>query len=366
MSERWLSAWIGIVTVVSGLALRDEPWEVGDRFERRAATYRFDLLLDQGELRDEVLLLARQCRMAALLDRRIDPNQPVHLRAKQLTFEQVLWQLGTRDRWAVAQLPNVFYIGPPTAALALPELLAELRSQIQRSPLPDDIKKKLMAERPLSSGGECSAPRDWVESLARDAGVTLTNLERIPHDWWAPLDWPPLPVYQQVALLLVGFDLWVDFGENMSLRIIDFPQRTQWRKSLSNLTDVPGLQRKLRSEFPDLRVTGERHTIRLEGTAEQVADAARIALAWDRPAALSDSNATYNLQTRGSRLAILTAIARQTDRDLEIDERLRAQLQIVIDLDASEVTLDELIRRTLAGTDLEHFLSASTLSIRQK
>ncbi len=70
----------------------DEPWEIGERFQRRAASYRMDACWEQGELLEEVEFLSKQCRLCG--HRRSprsntkNPNQLMTLRVGNLLWNR--------------------------------------------------------------------------------------------------------------------------------------------------------------------------------------------------------------------------------------------------------------------------------------
>ncbi|HMP79559.1 MAG TPA: hypothetical protein PKD54_08915 [Pirellulaceae bacterium] len=341
----------------------DEPWEIGERFQRRAASYRMDAFWEQGELLEEVEFLSKQCRLAVIVDRRVDPNQLMTLRVRQLTLEQALWQVGQHDQLAVAILPNQFYLGPPHTAVALPELLRELEQQIRLSRIDDHAKRVLLQHRPMDSGNELVIPREWIERWSRESGIAIDGLERVPFDLWPPLDRPAVPMYQHLALMLAGFDLWLAVGNQGLPQVVEFPKRESWRKVLGPMPSTPELQRRLRAEFPDLRVAIERGALVLEGTADDIAAGTRVAMGWSPAPPANDAKSTFNLKTRGSRLAILTAIADQTDRQLQVDEPTLAAMQQVVEIDAVEVTLDELIRLVLDNSGARFEMTPNLLRV---
>lgn len=341
-------------------------WEIGERFRHRAATHTFDVFWDQGELRDEVQFLSRQYGLAWMLDRRVDPNQLISLRERDQSFEQILWRLAEPRELAVVQLNNIFYVGPIHEAACLPQLLSELEQQLRSDRLPNSLSRAWLATRPLVTRGETIEPQRALFQVLDDMPPSTLDINRVPHDLWYRIDWPEMPRYQQVALLLVGFGLWLEFDNEGRGHVVEFPQRTTVTRHYAAVRDGAQLQRQLRQDVAGLRVEFNRDGLMAEGTPQQIALASRRVADWMQPPRRAEADTTFSLKTRGSRRAILAAIAEQTERSLFVDAQFEEALRQVIDLDAADVSLPQLIADVLRGVEARSELTERELRIVPK
>ena len=72
--------------------------------------------------------------------------------------------------------------------------------------MPAAVSRPLLQPKPLA-WPDFATPRDILTDLARQNGLTLEGLDRVPHDLWAAADLPPLSLVERLTLVANQFDL---------------------------------------------------------------------------------------------------------------------------------------------------------------
>ena len=150
-------------------------------------------------------------RVRVILDRRIDPNQVIHVESVSGNRARVLDQLAAGlpgSQWVL--IDDVVFFGPTVSSLRLPVLM-----EIQKQSMAD-IRRQLEARsgarlnvQRRASWQRLSTPRDIIQQLAADAGLLVDNPQKIPHDLWNADQWPALTFGQQATLILNQFNLMI-------------------------------------------------------------------------------------------------------------------------------------------------------------
>jgi hypothetical protein len=119
-----------------------------------------------------------------------------------MVFETIAFE----HHLSIARFGDLIYLGPAGAAERLPQVAGELHNQVRR--LPRATARKYMQEKAFA-WEDFAAPRELLEGLARQNGLTLTNAQLVPHDLWAAADLPPLSLADRLTLVAFQFDLGV-------------------------------------------------------------------------------------------------------------------------------------------------------------
>ena len=143
-----------------------------------------------------------------ILDRRLDPDTPVTLDAREAPLVDVLGQIATPLGASCAVLPTSIRIVPGRAAVRLVASDAERSRTISALP---PAPRRLAGRRAPWSWEDGARPRDLLEAIAAEAGIDLAGLDDIPHDHLAAADLPALPLAERLDLLLAQFDRRIDW-----------------------------------------------------------------------------------------------------------------------------------------------------------
>lgn len=339
-------------------------WASGKAFENAARRASVSVFWEQAPLKSQLLALARNQRVAILLDRRVDPGRKIDWRSRDLNLEQFLWELGAEQELGVAQIGDLFYYGPRETALSLAQqnqLWARITAD---STLPPALRNRLI--EPVRWNN--SVPFDPVAWLTRDAaaaGIEFVNPEQLPFDWWGPLDWPQMPRYQAYQLLLAGFGMGLELDSDALLIVpLKLPDKLTCEYSLEGL-DAAAVK-PLAEEFAQLdwQVKGKQ----LTATGQPVDHARlqrRLALL-RRPPKESEGAQVFTLKTNAPRGSILATIAQQLGVKLQYADELRPLLSQRVELDVQRVSIEQLLGETLRDSGLTYRLENGVLELQAK
>lgn len=179
------------------------PWLTGDALEARLAQPE-NVFWQEAPLRKALEKFCRAQHVAFLLDRRVDPGQPIDVELQSVPVERILEQIAEGRGLGLTFLGPVAYLGPPDVALRL-RTLAEMRhEEMRRLPAADAAK---LAQSRSFSWDDFATPRQLLERLAEEGRFELAGLEQVPHDLWAAADLAPLPLVDRITLVAIQFDL---------------------------------------------------------------------------------------------------------------------------------------------------------------
>jgi hypothetical protein len=142
--------------------------------------------------------------VAILIDRRVDPGQRLTLNLQNVPLETILQTVAERCGLGLARLGPVVYLAPPPAAERLRPLAAAMDRAARQ--LPAAAQRKFLRVQPLA-WEDLATPRALLEQLARQNGLEIDGLERVPHDLWAAADLPPLSLVERLTLIAAQLDL---------------------------------------------------------------------------------------------------------------------------------------------------------------
>jgi hypothetical protein len=147
-------------------------------------------------------------KVGLLLDRRIDPTQTITLAVEAMPLQDVIAEIARPASAQAVTEGNVVYIGPPKVATGL-EKLVEKRASEWRAAAKSwpRARRRALIALPTLHWNDLDRPRDIVKSFAAKFRLTVTGLDKVPHDLWAGATIPACSVSQGLSLLLVQFDL---------------------------------------------------------------------------------------------------------------------------------------------------------------
>ena len=128
---------------------------------------------------------------------------------RELNFEQFLWQVGEEQQLGVTQVGDMLYLGPRETALVLARQNQQWAARLEEPGFPPALRRQL-TEAVRWKFSSAAEPSVWLSQDVRRAGLAVVNPEKLPFDFWEPIDWPALPRYQAWLLLLAGFELGIE------------------------------------------------------------------------------------------------------------------------------------------------------------
>ena len=178
-------------------------WAIGTVLQRRLQD-EVTIRWANNPLRPAIRHLSLAKHVAILIDRRVDPDQKLDVSLKDVPLESALQTIARRADLGASRLSNVVYLGPVSAAVRLRGVAAALEKEVRR--LPSGIQRKYLLPKRLV-WEDLATPRDLVAQLARENGLTITGLDKVPHDLWAAADLPPISLVDRLTLIAIQFDL---------------------------------------------------------------------------------------------------------------------------------------------------------------
>lgn len=320
---KYLAAYLGYAAILgaTGLAQADErvAWKTRQQLVQQLrsparATW-------QGTpLREVINGLASSHQVALLLDRRIDPDQPVRFTLAGGALQDELVRLMQTGKLGAALVGDVVYLGPANTTAKLPSLLELKRQQLRK--LGQAAARWF---RPEQAGWQdLATPRTLLEQVAKDAGIELEGLDQIPHDLWAGVGMPPLSAVDRLTLIAAQYDLTFEVGDGgRTARLVPIPD------------DVPALK----PAFPAASGTPRK----VVGTEQKIE--------------------RLNIQNKRVR-DVLNAFRAQFGLELKLDEtKLAEPLDKVISFEVKDATLDQALRAFLSKAGLAHRRDKQTVEI---
>jgi hypothetical protein len=302
--------------------------------------------------------------VAIMLDRRVDPGQEVTFSENGAPLEDALKRLADHLGLGVCYVGEAAYVGPVKTTTILPTLAALKNRETNK------LRRPLAATQPWS-WEDLATPRELIQQLAAEAGVAIQGLEQTPHDLWPATSLPALTFAERLSLVLAGFDLsFALSADGKAIRLIPTPAEVNIDRSFAKSVSPTDLA-KLKTKFPNVsfRRTGARLVAAglLEDLQrlEQVLEGRQVERRSDRPGKPTDPSMNrYTLEVENRVGAILKAIAARAELNLEVDPRATTKLAESVSLQVENVTLEELLTKTLAPAGLTFRISGATLEIR--
>jgi hypothetical protein len=314
-------------------------------------------------LREALQRLGRAQGVAIVLDRCIDPDQAVSFAQEGTRLIDVLNALAATKGCEVSRLPSLLYFGPSRTTRSLASWQALQWETITQMPR---AVQRPWRQREVASWPRLTEPRRLLETWLRQGGLKATGLEQVPHDLWRAQELPPLDLLERLTVALAGFELAPQVSRDGSLSIVPLPADVRltrsFRLSPDRLTEVPSLRQTL----PQLDLALDGRTLRASGRLEDLQQLER----WSKPSrtrsavdtSLANKRFTLTVQNQPIE-AILAAVARQLDVQLDWHPETQAIKKQRVSLAVENVTLGELLAKVLQDQPATYRLGDGRLTI---
>lgn len=305
-------------------------------------------------LRDGLRELGKAQRVAILLDRRLDPEQPIDLTADRLPLDDLLARLAKQIDGGLAWLGPLAYIGPRDASARL-RTLAALRAADVRA-LPKDERPAFQHEKNWR-WEMLAQPRDLVTEMAAEANVEIESLELLSHDLWPAADLPPLAWTDRLTLLANEFDLTFELDDRSHVRLTPIQEPVVIERTYPGGKQAEQLAARWRELAPDAQIALARGKIIVSGRVE---DHERFVQKKPPPLApRAKGTESYTMTVRDQPLAaVLDKLRQQLSIDLRVDEAALEAAELTVDRRVSfsveQASLDELLSAVLRAADLTY------------
>ncbi len=193
-----LALWLATALAAAAeKAPKPQAWLVGKRFEQQLAA-QLSVTWSNVPLSEALASLSASSRVAIVVDRRINPGQPLTVTAAGQPLEEILEQIAEAEHLGLSLWEPIVYFGPPATARALRTLAWLRREEAER--LPPARRQALLAARAWE-WHDLATPRDLLAQLAAEAHVKLESLDLVPHDLWPARRLPPLAWIDRLTLV---------------------------------------------------------------------------------------------------------------------------------------------------------------------
>ncbi|MEN6406247.1 MAG: hypothetical protein ABFC77_07240 [Thermoguttaceae bacterium] len=211
-----LSRRLLLAAMVFGVALGGNKSVGGADFRKKPAAA-VNVTWSGVPLRRAVEGLARAQQTAIVIDRRVDPGQPLTLSLQNATAEQVLRAVADRCGLGVARLGNILYLGPSSVAERLASVTAAFGRKVRG--LPTAAQRTFFQRKPLA-WDDLASPRALLAELAQQNHLEIVGLERAPHDLWAAANLPACSLVDRLSLIAIQFDLTFDVTDGATIELV--------------------------------------------------------------------------------------------------------------------------------------------------
>jgi hypothetical protein len=332
----------GVVATVRGADRPDGPIS-GREFEL-VMERPLALRADDIPLRPLLFDLARTHRITVLIDRRVDPNQPVSWKVAAEPFLEAVTERVAPFDCTVRVIGGTLVIGPDSSLGKLRTLIGLRREELQHSRWPATKRRDLFATKTIE-WEDATEPRELLTLIAKRWDVTIQGLDEIPYDLMAGGRLTGVNGVEALSVVLNQFDrtfAWTDkAGE---IRIAAIPDHVEMERRFRLKPATAADTMKQVAELvpkPDTTLTGQELVVR--GTAETLDDVADIVN--PRKQSPSTKGVIPRNVPLSKRSYTLTA------RQVPVREALKKVEESGITVDYDPVELRE------AGIDLNHRIS---------
>ena len=305
--------------------------------------------------------LSRRQRIALFVDRRVDGTTKINLSARNLTWEQLLLEIGQPHDYFYCRIEDVYYFGPRDVCMTLPDVYDNLRSELRKRR--DDLQVNWRI--PVQTNWpRLSQPRQLLDELGEQFSIELLSANQIKHDLWNQFESAPVPLMLKVCLLTTGFDrAFVVSKTGSRLKVVKYPlvEKCQW--TVKYLEDAKSSIRTIQGEYPRVKMRAvSRKVVDLSGKVETVYKAV-CALVAQQTALGGSGTSTFTLELKGTRGVALATMARELDVELNFVADAREILAEYVERDFKNATIEDIITGVLQGTGLKYKIDEKQLTI---
>ncbi len=342
-------------------------WHEGPALQRQLAQPA-DLVWSNQPVREGLQQIAKLHRVAILLDRRIDPDQEIRLRARQVPIGELIKQIAQQCGGETALVGNVVYVGPPATAEKLRTLAAVRSDEAQK--LPDDVRRLVLAREPFG-WPELTQPRDLLAQLAAEARMTVSDPKLVPHDLWPSASLPPMCWTDRLTLVLAQFDLTFSIQGGV-LQWTPIPSTVQLTRSYPGGKQPNVAAHRFASLAPkaQVKVVGDKVLVtgslddhdRISGKPPEVGPKPRVA---NDPLADQRFNLKVAEQPVGP---LLRALCEHLKVELSLDERAMANAGVDlarrVSFEVEQASIDELLSAMLKPAGMTAHRNGMQLEVK--
>ncbi len=334
-----------------------------------------DVFWRNAPLGESLESFSRAHRVAVLIDRRVDPGQPLDLKRQATPVLEILVEAAASRNLGLCLFGPVTYFGPAPITHDL-RTVGELRRQEIRS-LPSSVARKFAQAKPLR-WDDFATPREVLAGLAADGPLEILELDRVPHDLWAAADLPSLPLTDRLTLILGQFDLTFQVApDGTAVTLVPIAPDPALVRSYPGGRQPEQLLKAWKAVAPESRfeIVGQKIFVRGRLEDHERIDASRrpARRKTPPPKAADPSRLRFTVKERNKPLGgvlrqFATQLATQLRLELKIDtdamEAAGVSLEQLVSFDVEQATFEELLNAVLLPAGCKWQRSGNTIEIR--
>lgn len=317
-------------------------------------------------LRDALYGVCRSRHVAVLLDRRVDPDQPVQFSQSDVPLGRLLLELGTQRELGLSHVGELVYLGPPNVARELRTLV-----ELQRQEVADvsDATASPFAKVKGLEWPDLTEPRRLVADLLRENGLTCANLDSLPHDLWPAGRLPPLALVDRLSILLLPFGQGFECPEGKNpIRLIPLPDEPRLVRRYPARPQADAALARMKAAAPDAQYQLDNDEIvvaALLDEHERIAGGAHAttarATAGEKKSGRNPSRAQpqkrYTIrQAKGPLADLIVKLGERMEVSVRFDakaaETAGITLSQIVSITATDATAEQVLQKVVAGTGL--------------
>ena len=353
--------WIALQSPFNQESIQDSiQWRTGRELDK-AVTIGISGQWAEKPIADLLQQFSRRQRIALFIDRRVDPTTKINLSARNLTWEQLLLELGKPHGYFFCRIEDVYYFGPRDVCLTLPSVYGNLRNDLRSRRAELQVNWRLPVQ---TNWPRLSRPRQLLDELGQEFNIELLSTEQIRHDLWNRFESAPVPMMLKACLLTTGFDKTIVVSKTGSrMKVIGYPRVEKCDWSVKHLEDGKAALRKIQLQHKGVKMRAvSRQSVEISGPVDAVFGAAS-ALVAQQSALVGSGTPTFTLELKGTRGAALATMARELEVELKYDDGVKQVLAEFVERDFKDATVEDIIRGVLEGTELEYKIDKKQLKI---
>jgi hypothetical protein len=330
-----------------------------------------DVFWQNAPLGESLRSFSAAHRIALLIDRRVDPGQPLDLKLQATPVLEILLEAAAGRNLGLCLFGPVTYIGPASITRDL-RTVGELRRDEIRG-LPSSVARKFAEAKPLR-WDDFAMPRDVLAGLAAEGPLEVLESDRVPHDLWAAADLPPLPLSDRLTLVLGQFDLTFQVrSDGGAITLVPIARDPALERSYPGGRQPEQTVEAWKAVVPEARfeIVGPKIVVRGRLEEQERIKASRRPASRKSPAprTTDPSRARYTVEARNEPLeGVLRQFAAQLGLELKIDapalDAAGVSLQQLVSFDVEQATIEELLNAVLLPAGCQWQRTGDTLEIR--
>lgn len=351
-----------VLLVVAGtLANAAESVPLTGNAFRKALDSTTDIVWKERALRDALDRLGEAKEIAIVLDRRVDPEQLISLSLSDVTLEQLLRQVASRQQLGIAIFDSTVYLGPEATTTRIGTAAAIQHDKGAASP-----RKARLQSVPALTTTELATPRDLLEAWAKSCGVQLYHADKLPHDLWPAQRYPAQTAASRAALILAGFNSAIEFSpDGTAARVVPMPEQPTLTRTYDGGGNPKQRADQISTQFPQAEVRVEGNKLAIAAGLEDHDYIARLLRGETvRRIQTTPGEKRYTLAVQNQPLAgVAKAIGAQAKIEVEFDPAIQDKRGELVTFEVKDVTLEELFKALVAPAGLTFQMSEGKIKI---